>query len=92
MKKNCEISEDFQSFCLHTQNLVRFIMFAIVVVTFFDEILNDFHDFVFGMCFPKENQQPILGVTVFMRKVPIFIRRETKTHILPTKINEQQIR
>ena len=35
------------------------------------------------MClFPEENQQP-----VFLRKVAIFIGRETKTRILPTKIN-----
>ena len=42
------------------------------------------------MClFPEENQQPVLGVTVFQIRVTIFIRRETKTHILPTKINEK---
>ena len=49
-------------FCLHTQNLRRFQEFAFVVVTFFDEISDDFHDFVFGMCLsPQENQQPVLG-------------------------------
>ena len=38
---------------------------AVVVDTFSDEILDDFHAF-FGMClFSKENQQPILEVTVF---------------------------
>ena len=42
--------------------------FAVVVETFFNEFLDDFHDFVFGMCFPKENQQPILGLTVVPKK------------------------
>ena len=41
---------------------------------------------VFGMClFPEEHQQ----VTVFIQKVTISIGRETKTHILPAKIEEQ---
>ena len=42
------------------------------------------------MClFPEENQQPVLGWSPFFRReVTIFTRRETKTHILPTKINE----
>ena len=44
------------------------------------------------MClFPQENQQPVLGGhRFFRRKVTIFIGRETKTHISPTKINEQK--
>ena len=43
------------------------------------------------MClFPEENQQPVLGGNRFSEgKVTIFIGRETKTHILPTKINEK---
>ena len=42
------------------------------------------------MClFPEENQQPVLGGNrFFRRKVANFIGRETKTHILPTKMNE----
>ena len=53
-------------FYLHTQNPRRFSEFAVVVVFF--EILNDFHDFVFGMCFHLENQQPILGGHSFFRR------------------------
>ena len=47
--------------------------------------------FCFGMClFPEENQQPVLGGKLFFqRKVAISIGRETKTHILQTKINEK---
>ena len=42
------------------------------------------------MClFPEENQQPVLGGHRFLRKVGILIGRETKTHILPTKLNEK---
>ena len=64
-EEKCEISEDFSGFWLHTQNPQRFLGGAVVVVTFSDEILDDFHAF-FGMClFRKENQQPILEVTVF---------------------------
>ena len=61
------------------------------VVIFFVKILDDFHDFVSELClFPEENQQPVLGGNRFsLRKVTIFIGRETKTHILPTKINER---
>ena len=48
------------------------------------------------MClFPDENQQPVLRGHRFCfqrRKVTIFIGRETKTHTLPTKINENKIR
>ena len=44
------------------------------------------------MClFPEENQQPVLGGNSFSRgQVTIFIWRETKTHILQTKINEKK--
>ena len=35
--------------------------FAVVVATFFDQFLDDFRDFVFGMLFSCRNQQPILG-------------------------------
>ena len=45
----------------------------------------------FGMClFPLENQQSILGrQRFFRRKATISFGRDTKTHILTTKINEQ---
>ena len=86
-----EISEDFSCFWLHTQNPQRFPGFTDVVVTFF-EFLDDLHD-CFGKClFPDENQQPILGLAVFQGKAIIFIGRETRTHILPTKLNDFLIR
>ena len=66
-------------FCLHTQNPPRFLSFAVVVVvTFYDEILDDFHDF-FGMCcvFSVRKSTTTFGcLTVFQGKVAIFIGRE----------------
>ena len=51
---------------IQTQNPLRFPTFTVVVVTFFVKILDDFHDFCFGMClFPEENQQPVLGCNRF---------------------------
>ena len=39
----------------------------------------------------RRNRQPVLGGNrFFRRKVTIFIGRETKPHILPTKINENK--
>ena len=66
-------------------------MFTVVVVTFFVKILDDFHDFCFGLClFPNENQQPVLGVIVFpMKSDNFFNGRDTKIHILQTKMNEK---
>ena len=47
---------------LHTQNPRRFPEFTVVVVTCFDKILDDFHDFVSDcVSFPMKNQQPVLG-------------------------------
>ena len=41
----------------------------------------------------SECQQPVLGGYRFSgEKVAIFIGRETKTHILPTEINEKSLR
>ena len=58
MKKRKKNEESW----IYTKNLRRFPGFAVVVVTLFVKILEDFHDFVFGMClFPHENQQPIWG-------------------------------
>ena len=58
---------------------------------FFRQNPRRFQWFCFGMClFPEENQQPVLGGhRFFRRKVTMFIGRETKTHILPTKIDEK---
>ena len=63
-----------KKFGFHTQNPRRFSGFTVVVVNFFVKLLDDFHDFLFGMClFPEENQQPIMG----------------GHHILPTEIDEK---
>ena len=61
---------------IHTQNPRRFPGFAVVVVTFFVKILNDFHDFVSEcVSFPRKINNPFWEVIVF-----------------PTKMNEQKIR
>ena len=50
----------------HTPNLRRFHGFTVVVVTFFVEILDDFHDFVSEcVSFPKKINNPFWVVTVF---------------------------
>ena len=50
------------------------------------KILDDFHDFVSEcVSLQRKINNPFWG----LRKVTIFIGRETKTHILPTKINEK---
>ena len=74
--------------CGFRQNPRRFPRFAVVVVTSFDEFLNDLHDFFGLRLLPEENQQPILGgLTFFCQgKVTISNGRETKTHILQTKL------
>ena len=75
--------------CLHTQNLRQFPGFAVVVVTLFDEILDDFHVSL-TECFSPRKSTTNFGVTVFFtEKVTNSIGRETKTHIFQTKINEQ---
>ena len=82
--------------CKKKQNLQKFLRFlasqgfAVVVVTFFDEILYGFHDF-FGMClFSEENQQPILAFHSFFKaKVSMTVGCETKRTFSPTVINEQ---
>ena len=47
--------------------------------------------FCFGMClFPEENQQPVLGGQRFSEaKCQFTLSVKQKSHILPTKINEQ---
>ena len=62
MEENDEKRKKNEKYWIHTQNPRRFYGFTVVVVTFFVKILDDFHDFVFGMClFPEDNQQPVLG-------------------------------
>ena len=88
-RKNDEKSEKNEEIWIHTQNPRRFPEFT-VVVTFFVKILDDFNDFVSEcVSFPRKINNPFCGVTVFHKKVTIFLGRETKTHILPTKINEK---
>ena len=66
-------------FVSHAKNPGRFPGGVVVVVTFFEEILDDFHDF--SQCvFTKENQQPISGGHRFFgRKGTISIH--TNTHL-----------
>ena len=46
---------------MNNEKIEKFGFTVVVVVTFFAEILYDFHDFCFGIClFPEENQQPVL--------------------------------
>ena len=76
---------------IRTQNPRRFPGFTVVVVTFFVKIIDDFHNFVSEcVSFPRKINNPFWEWSFFQRKVAIFIGRETKTHILPTKMNEQK--
>ena len=71
-----------KKFGFHTQNPRRFPGFAVVVVTLFVEIFDEFHDFVSEcVSFPREINNPLWVVTVFRRKLTIFIGREINTHI-----------
>ena len=91
MKKNDEQWKN-EEIWLHTHPR-RFPGFTVDVVTFFVEILYDFHDFVSEcVCFPKKINNPFWGVTVFRGKVTNVIGPETNTHIFTTKINEKKNR
>ena len=70
----CNTSEDFEGFWLQTQNLRRFPVFAVVVVTFLDGKSSTVSMF-FSECvsFPKKNQQPILGSHSFFSSPRIMI-------------------
>ena len=75
---------------IHTQNPRRFPGFTVVIVTFFVKILDDFHDFVSEcVSFQRKMNNPFCGLTVFQKKRTNFIGCETKTHILPTKVNDK---
>ena len=93
MKKNDEQGKN-EEIWLHAQNPRRFPGFTVVVVTFFVEILDDFHGFVSEcVSFSRRESTTDFGVSpFFQRKVAPFIGRETKTHMLPTQIPEKQIR
>ena len=79
MNKNEEIQ-------LRTQNSWRFPGFAVVVVSFFYEIWDDFHDFVSERLFTKKINNQFWESPLFLGGVTIFIGRKTKTHFLQTKI------
>ena len=52
-------------------------------MTFFDEIFDDVHVFLFGVYLsPEENQHPIWGLTVFKGKVTSVTGREQKTRFM----------
>ena len=85
MKKN----KEYEEIWLHTQNTRRFPGFAVVVVTFFRRILNEFHDISECVSFESKINNPFWWSPIFRRKVTIFIGRETKTYVLLTKINEK---
>ena len=89
--KNAKYQKISEFFCLQTQNPRRFPGFAVVVVTFFNEIHDDLHD-LFSECvfFQKKKSTTNLGVSLFFKgTVTISVGRETKTHILQKKIVEQ---
>ena len=67
-----------------TQNPWRFPGFIVVVVTYFVEILDDFHDFVSEcVSFGRKINNPFFWWSPFFtRRVTVFIGRETKTHII----------
>ena len=87
--KKYEISEDFSGVWLRTQHPRRFPGFAVVVVTYFVEILESLTISMIlfrNVClFPEENQQPVLRGHRFSEEKCQF---SSTTHILPTKINE----
>ena len=75
----------------HTQTPLRFPRFTVVVVSFFVKILDDFHDFVSEcVSFQMKINNPFWRVIVFLRKVTIFIGRETKIHIFRRKSAKQK--
>ena len=77
MKENerkCQKMKENEAIWLHTQTPRRFPGFTVVVVTFSHELLDDFHDFGFGMCdsFPRKINNPFWEVTVFPKKSDNF--------------------
>ena len=53
--KNAKSLKMSQVFCFTHKTFVRFPGFAVVIVTFFGEILDDFHDFYHGCAHKKPN-------------------------------------
>ena len=60
-----------KNFRLHTHNPRRFSGFAVVV--FFGEILDDFHDFFFGMCFTRRKFTTYFGSQRFSQEKRQFL-------------------
>ena len=74
MKNNDEKRKKNEEKRIQTQNPLRFPGFTVVVVTFFVDILDDFHDFV-SECvfFQKKINNPFCGVSpFFLKKSDIF--------------------
>ena len=67
MKKNNEKRKKNEEIWIQTQNSLRFPWFTVVVVvTFFVEILDDFHDFVSEcVSFQRKINNPFWEVIVF---------------------------
>ena len=75
---------------IHTQNLRRFPVFTVVVVTFFVKILDDFHDFVSEcVSFQRKINNPFWGVIVFPKKSDNFLWTSNKNTHFTEEINEQ---
>ena len=90
---------------IQTQNPRRFPGFTVVVVIFYDEILDDFQGLplLLQNCSSKSSTISMIlfrNVSLsrsksttrfgfFRRKVTLFIGRETKIHIFQTKIDEK---
>ena len=58
---------------IQTQNPLRFPRFTVVVVTFFRQILDDFHDFVLEcVSFQRKINNPFWGLTLSPKKSDNF--------------------
>ena len=72
--QNTSVKSPIFFFLLRTQNPRRFPGFAVVVVTFFGELFDDFN--VFSEClFPEEINNPFWGLTRFSMKSDNFYWR-----------------
>ena len=74
MEKHDEKRKKNEEIWIHTQNSQRFPWFTVVVVvTFFRQILDDFHDFVLEcVSFPRKINNPYCGVTFVQKKSDDF--------------------
>ena len=92
MKKTEKMKKENEEIWFHTENPRRLPGFTVVVVTFFRQNPRRFPWFLFRNVSLSQGKSTIrfAGSPFFLRRVTIFIGRETKTHILPTKINEKK--